>query len=442
MIGAMRVLLITIGSYGDVLPFVALGKGLVARGHEATVVTNGYFRGLVESAGLGCIGLGDENLYERVRDHPEMWHPMRGFRVVFQQAVAPVVRQMIDIIRAWYQPGESVIVGSSLALGMRIAEDKWGYPCATVHLQPSCLRSCIAPPTMNGLFMPGWMPLSWKRRIWETGDRWFVDPVVCPAVNPIREELGLPPVCNALDRWWHAPKLTIGMFPEWYAPPPPDWPGQVRCVGFPLYDTRGDAALPAKVESFLQAGDKPIAFTPGSAMAHGHGFFRTAVAACERLGRRGLLLTLHPEQIPPNLPPTVLHVDYAPFSTLLPRCSTLVHHGGIGTTSQALRAGVPQLIMPLSHDQPDNAARIRRLGVGEAIYPKRFTPRRVARVLGALLASRAVAHRCRELAARFDGSDAITAACTLLESLHSKHSEKMEPRIRRLSPQMNTDEHR
>ena len=80
-------------------------------------------------------------------------------------------------------------------------------------------------------------------------------------------------------------------------------------------------------------------------------------------GRRGLLLSRHREHIPRTLPSDVRHVEYAPFSELLPRCAALVHHGGIGTSAQALAAGVPQLIMPMGHDQPDNSrACSRRIG--------------------------------------------------------------------------------
>ena len=144
-------------------------------------------------------------------------------------------------------------------------------------------------------------------------------------------------------------------------------------------------------------------------MSHGHEFFDAAAEACRLLGRRGLLLTRHTEHLPATLPPGVIHVPYAPFSELLPRCAALVHHGGIGTTAQALAAGVPQLVMPMSHDQPDNAERLRKLGVGDEVSVKKFRAPAVAAKLRGLIESDEVARRCAEVAARFVGRAAAGA---------------------------------
>ncbi|HEX8916381.1 MAG TPA: nucleotide disphospho-sugar-binding domain-containing protein, partial [Humisphaera sp.] len=159
------------------------------------------------------------------------------------------------------------------------------------------------------------------------------------------------------------------------------------------------------------------AFTPGSAMVNGRAFFETSAEACRLIGRRGVLLTRHAEQVPTKLPPGVVHVPYAPFSELLPRCAAVATHGGIGSLSQALAAGCPQLIHPFAHDQYDNADRLERLGVGRAVVPKKYTPPRVAAVLKELVESPAVAEACTAVAARMKGEDAIGTACGLIEGL-------------------------
>jgi UDP:flavonoid glycosyltransferase YjiC (YdhE family) len=155
-------------------------------------------------------------------------------------------------------------------------------------------------------------------------------------------------------------------------------------------------------------------------MLHGHEFFDAAVDGCRRLGIRGLLLSRHAEHVPTDLPLNVIHVTYVPFSELLPRCAALVHHGGIGTTSQALRAGIRQLIMPMTHDQPDNAIRVKRLGVGATISQRAFTGRKVARALQGLLNEPAMPSRCRAIAERFEGIDALGQTCQILESLGAR----------------------
>jgi UDP:flavonoid glycosyltransferase YjiC (YdhE family) len=152
-------------------------------------------------------------------------------------------------------------------------------------------------------------------------------------------------------------------------------------------------------------------------MWSGHSFLEQSARACELLGKRGLLLTRHREHLPPSLPQSVLHVDFAPFSELLPRCAVLVHHGGIGTTAQALARGIPQLVVPHAHDQPDNAHRVEGLGVGRKLEPKEYRAPLIARVLGELLGSPDVKSRCRDLTRRFAGADPIAQTCDLIEGL-------------------------
>jgi rhamnosyltransferase subunit B len=226
----------------------------------------------------------------------------------------------------------------------------------------------------------------------------MVDPHLVPGLNAFRGELGLPPVRDVFRTWMSSPERALGLFPAWFGPPQPDWPPRLTLLGFPLYDERDVTPLAPDLDAFLAAGSPPIAFTPGSANQHGRSFFEAAIDACVRLGCRGLLLTRHPEQVPTDLPDGIRHVAYAPFSRLLPRVAALAHHGGIGTSSQGMAAGVPQLVMPLGHDQFDNAARMGRLGVARTLVPRRFRGPAVASALRALLDSPVVAANCRTVA--------------------------------------------
>src|SRR5262249_49590922 len=159
---------------------------------------------------------------------------------------------------------------------------------------------------------------------------------LAPGLNALRAELGLPPVRDVMRGWLHSPQLVLGFLPAWFGPPQPDWPPRVTLAGFPLYDERDVTPLPPELGAFLDARPPPIAFAPGSGSVQARPFFEAAIDACTRIGRRGVLLTRFPEQVPPNLPEGVRHVAYAPFSQLLPRAAALVHHGGIGTSAQGM----------------------------------------------------------------------------------------------------------
>jgi rhamnosyltransferase subunit B len=299
-----------------------------------------------------------------------------------------------------------------------------------VHLQPAVFRSLYDTPDFGMKLFAPWMPRWMKRISLSLGDRMVVDRMIAPALNDFRRELGLPPVRRLFVNWWHSPQLVIGAWPKWYAAPQPDWPAQTRLVGFVMYDAAGLRPMPVELETFLadceQRGERAIVFTAGSAMRHGAGFFRTAAGACERLARPGVLITSRPEQLPLPLPAGVRQFDYAPFGGLFGRAAAVVHHGGMGTTAQAMRAGTPQLVVPFSHDQPDNAMRVKRLGLGERIAPKRFTPARAAELLARLIGDPQIGAANRKVADRFEGDRPVSRTCDLLEELFDcgagKHS--------------------
>ena len=165
------------------------------------------------------------------------------------------------------------------------------------------------------------------------------------------------------------------------------------------------------------AGSPPIVFTPGSRDVPPRPgvFSRQRGSLHKRLNRRGILLTRHAEQIPANLPATVRHFAYAPFSQLLPKAAALVHHGGIGSSAQAMAAGCRQLVTPFAHDQFDNADRVRRLGVARVVNANKYTAISATRELGLLLGDDSVTHKCKEIADQLRDDKSVSATCDLIE---------------------------
>jgi len=422
-----------VGSHGDVHPFVGLGARLRERGHRVTAIVNPFFEPLARRAGLDVVPLGTADDYRQLAARPELWHPIEGPRLVMRETAAGS-RAMYDAVVANVTPGQTVAVGSSLAVGARAAAEKHGFPLVTVHLSPALFRSVYDNPIFAGMFMPRWLPRRMKTWIFDLGDKLVIQPSIGPGLNALCADLGLPPVQKFMHKWWHSPDLVIGMFPEWYAPRQPDWPPQLRQTSFPLWDERGLSQTPAGLEEFLASGDPPVVFTPGSAMWNGHRFFEQSTAACRRLGIRGILLSRHAGHIPKHLPPHVRHFDYVPFSELLPRAAALVHHGGIGTTAQALAAGVPQLVAAMTHDQPDNAARVQRLGVGTGMKMQRYNARSVADRLRNLLSSPTIKDNCRKVASLFQAADGLAQSCDLIESLANSRGIAPHPNAPTASP--------
>jgi UDP:flavonoid glycosyltransferase YjiC (YdhE family) len=386
----MHALLFALGSAGDVLPFVGLGRALRARGHAVTVAANPHFAGLVTRAGLGFVALGDEDEYEALCQSPKFMDRARGFRFVMDW-VSTLIRPIYELAAAHRS---SLVVAHPLALGARVAQERLGVRTATLVLSPAILRGG-----------DGWV----QRSVRWAADRLIVDRVVAPPLNAFREAKGLPPVTRALSHGWND-TLSLAMYPPWFAPREAYGRRRLVHAGFPLFDDAdGDdgAPLPAIFD------ERPLVFTPGTGNRCARAFFAAAVDASARLGRRAVLLTAHREQLPPSLPAHVEAFAYLPLSRILPRASALVHHGGIGSAAAALAAGVPQLVVPFAHDQPDNAARLCRLGVARALSPLRVGGAVMAARLERLTSSPAVARRCRALAVRI--SPGVERACGLLE---------------------------
>jgi UDP:flavonoid glycosyltransferase YjiC (YdhE family) len=209
--------------------------------------------------------------------------------------------------------------------------------------------------------------------------------------------------------------LVLGLFPDWFAPPPSEWPPHFVPVGFSFYDGPGFQELNQELQAFLRDGDPPVVVSQASNMKHAKDIFATSIKAIASLGRRALLLTPHREQIPEPLPPGCRHFDYVPFGTVLPRSAAHIHHAGMGTIAQALRAGTPQLAVPRAFDQPDNARRLQKLGVAAVLSRRRFGPHVVASRLRRLIESPQVKAQCALQAARCQNMDGLAAASDHLE---------------------------
>lgn len=417
----MHFLITALGSYGDVYPMVGLGMALAARGHRIRIITNPYFEDIVARAGLEFLPIGTREHYLEVTQHPDLWHPLRGPRLVIQWTCVELLRPLYETLAANYVPGETVFCAHVLDMAGRTAGEKFHAPVAAVDLSPVMMWSVHDAPRLKGALFGSWVPKWVKRLQFWASDTLFARAIMGGTLNGLRRELGLQPVRRFFSHWLHAVDLVLGLYPNWFAPPQPDWPANTRLIGFPLWDELSTSdPLDSDLQEFLGAGEAPIAFSPGSANRGAHRFFAAAVDACGRLGRRGILLTKYAEQLPADLPSSVGHFGFVPMSRLLPHTVALVHHGGIGSCAQGLAAGVPQLVQPMSYDQFDNSRRLVRLGVAEELSVRRFRGPKIAAALTRLLESQDVQRKCRGFASRCDGPASLAAACDALERLAPK----------------------
>jgi rhamnosyltransferase subunit B len=418
-----RIVLAASGSEGDVHPFIAVALRLKAMGLGPVVATRPAFRDRIEAAGLNfhpvrpdvadleAMGL-DADTVAR-----ETTHPVTGLRFLIKRIMLACLRQSYDDYLDATE-GAALVVTHSFAFAARMAAETRSLPWRSAALQPYAFMSASDPPVLGMIpaidSLRPILPAAAYRRIFqamaEVSEPWF------EPLHSLRATLGLPALNDHPLFGGQMSADALGLYSPLMGAVQPDFPPGARLTGFPFYDSADGAAavLPADLEAFLEAGEAPIVFSLGTAAGLNAGdFFETSLETARRLGRRAVLLTGagSPGPAPSN---DAFACAYAPHSLLLPRASVVVHQGGIGVSGQALRAGRPQVIVPVMADQPDNAARLARLGVGRVLPRGRYSAEAAARAVERVEASPKCLSAARDAARVIAGEDGATLAAELI----------------------------
>jgi len=429
-----RFLLTTFGSLGDLHPYLAVGAELVARGHAVTVLTHEPYRTRVTNTGLAFAPLAPD--LDAFPDPAAIMRMAmdehRGSQYILERLVLPYVREQMNATRM-LAAEHDVLVSHALTVMTPHVAEAMGKRWAGVSLQPSAMFSRIDPPIFSNIALLSRL-MHLGPRVAEMVYRLLMTvsrPMLRP-VDVLRAELGLPatrrhPILESL----FSPHLHLALFSPVFAPPQADWAPNTVTTGFPLHD-RGEAGegMSHALSAWLEAGEPPIVFTLGSSAVHDPGpFYAESASAARALGRRAVLLVgtdprtriALSQSAAPLLEdaPTsdIVAVAYAPHSELLPRAAAVVHQGGIGTMGQALRAGRPMLVVPFSHDQPDNAMRAERLGVARTVTRRTYRGATAAAALGALLADPRVLTTANNVGERIRAEHGAQVAADALERL-------------------------
>lgn len=387
------------GSRGDVNPMVAIGRELRSRGIDVVISVAEPYAALARQAGLQVNVVISDQQFQETLAVAEVWKTIRGVRVVLRTIVEQFLDNHFQLIQRLHRQRETILVAHPLDLSSRVFRDIHpSIPLATIHLSPVILRTLDAPPRLTPWPAEVQRPAWALRSAYWLADRLGIDPMIAPPVNRLRAEYSLPPLKRLLDQWWHSPDRVIAMYPKWYAPAAQAACPQLVYAGFPLDDLQD-----TNTDSWSQ--QRPLVFTAGTANHHCRRFFCQAVDACVKLNHPGLLLSTCKDNFPDKLPDLVTASDYVSLRSLLPSCAAIVHHGGIGTTSQALAAGTPQVICPMAFDQFDNATRVASFGCGLWLRRKRGLADALATCLQGEFDS-----ACRETARRFQAESAAKIA--------------------------------
>jgi rhamnosyltransferase subunit B len=415
-----RVVFTTWGSLGDLHPFLAIAIGLKRRGHAAVVATLPSWRANVERAGIEFRPIrpdvapdapGTREIVRQIMD------PRGGPEYLFTRILSPMIRETYEDTLTAVE-GADLLVSHQLPQTAPLVAAQTGITWVSAVLAPGGFLSAYDPPSpppapaLRALL--ALHPIAgrlFNRMLRQVTNRWM-DPVY-----RLRESLGLPRNGHPLFEGQHSPVKVLALFSPIFAARQPDYPPQSVVTGFPFYDEvsrtkAGDSALVA----FLNSGEPPVLFTLGSSAVWISGdFYAVSIAAVRALGRRALLLVGENAQaLRAQVPESIGVFDYAPHELVMPRAAVIVHQGGIGTTARALRSCRPMLVVPFGQDQPDNARRAVRLGVGRTIARTRYRVDRLMRELS-LLGDPAVCDRAHAVGLQIEAERGVENACDELE---------------------------
>ena len=419
----MKIVLSTFGSLGDLHPLLALGIELRKRGHDIAVNSLEAYREKIAALGFEFFplrpNLSPENDRELAR---EIMDAKNGTEKLLREILLPNLRPMYEDLLA-ATAGADVLISGEVVYPAASVVEKTGVKWITTTLAPGSFLSPhdpFVPPTMQWLGHLRFLGAGFHTALYTVVHR-----VIAGWLKPYREfrrELGLSENHDPVFRDKFSKLLHLAMFSKVLGKPQPDWHRPTLQTGFCFYDGQDDLGqMPEDLQKFLDAGEPPIVFTLGSAAVMDAGdFFEESAKAARILNRRAVLLYGIFNAPPQLLDETIVGFDYAPYSLVFEKAACVVHQGGVGTTAQVLRAGVPALIMPYSHDQPDNAARCERLGVAEIISRDKYSAQAAAKKLRELLENEDYKTRAAEASKTVRVEHGTKMACDAIEAILNK----------------------
>ncbi len=433
-----RIVLNTFGSFGDLHPYLAVAIELRRRGHNPVVATAEVYRTKVQAEGVSFAAI-RPNLGDLIGNDEfikKLWHPRRGSEYLIRDYIMPAVEGSYEDLLPVCANADLLLTHFATFAAPLVAE-KLNLKWLSIALQPAVFLSRYDQPVLA--------PAPWLRHLAFLGPT-FMGAILSlgkrranlwagPIVR-LRRRVGLPQSkAHPLVEGQYSPYGTLAWFSRHFAQPQPDWPAHVQITGFPFYDKRGSGFEQLQQDDttetmkgllrFLENGPPPVVFTLGSSAVLEPGvFYQESLAAAKQLGVRAVLLagSFPRESLGEAIPDSIHIASYAPYSEIMPKCAASVHQGGIGTTAQALRSGRPMIVVPWAHDQPDNAHRIERMGVGKTVSRSRYTAAHAARALNSLLTTASYAEKSRLIGDAISKEHGIAAACDAIEEALASNS--------------------
>lgn len=385
-----NIVIVSVGTRGDIDPFIVLGVGLLKRGYKVYCVSDPHYENLIESSGLIFINGTPQNNYTIFVNDPNSCNPKQCLRSVFKHLSYGTMQTSYEALTQ-FDPATTIIIASRLMFGARLASEAMKFKLILIALQPVTINNLQTSLVSENLIThtKKWLQHKIRQLIY----RCLLRPKMLAKINPVRNKLGLEQLNTDIFKWLFANEINLGLYPAWFDS---SMELSIKPIGFIHSQNRFDTKLPPEVMEFLAAGSPPLLATFGTGMKQCAQLLNTALLIARKLNRRIILLTSFTDQVPSLQANRELHLSYANLNQLLPHLTGVIHHGGIGTMALTLSHGLPQLIVPLLFDQPDNAQRLSQLGCAKTIAPDCFNINDGSIIVESMLNDQQLLDRCKK----------------------------------------------
>lgn len=348
-----NILLVTHWTSGDVMPFIKMGQAFKQLGHDVTVFTHCIYEEKAKSRGLKFEALDDETEYQdMVSEFPLLSDPIGNFEgaLRFQQkhhGAARCLREAERIQAHCHRADTVILLRHRSSFSGLLAAEKSGRPAASVFLAPNYISHLRFHEELFGNAMK-------------------------EEINQARQRMGLSSVHCWTD-WMCSAKRKIALWPEWFAEQEDEVLEGLIHTGFLVDETQNPESFPPELEEFLDEYASPVIITGGTSKMINPLFYKVAVEGCMILKKPAIVVCPFEEFVPRHLPDYIRHFKDVPLRKLMPHACAIIHHGGIGTASEAVACALPQLILAHMADRPDNAHRLKKWGVAAYLPEGRWT---------------------------------------------------------------------
>lgn len=419
-----RLVFTTIGSAGDLFPFLPIARLLRTRGHDVVFAANPWFGTVIESEGFPFHPMGPRLGPEEYATRPEIFDSARGgfpaLQALMEHFILPHLSTVTEDLRTTVRGADLLLTHPAQLAAPMVAELE-RTPWLTLSVFPGNIPSAHTVP--QGALVrarSGSMGRLSNRASW-WGARLAMRFAFDRDLDVVRRRFGLGPAKDQFLFSGLSDRMVLLLCPAEYCEPPPDWPASIRCTGYTLFDAPSDWQPLSELERFLDAGASPVVVSLGTSVAMDAGsFVATAASALETVGQRGLFLVGQDSNLPERSDDGHAYFTYVPLSKILPRVRAIVHPGGFGTVAQAVTAGVPSVVVPRAFDQAYHGARLKALGLGRAVSWEGLSVARLADALTSTLSDEGLQARCDAFAARLAGQDGVRDAADQIEETLGK----------------------